>query len=58
LLLCEAYASDWVDPEGILNFEGKVQNVGFGNVENYKQVSVILKSQTGPEYYNTPGASN
>ncbi len=32
-------------------FEGKIQNVGFGNVVNKKRVSVILMSQNGSNSY-------
>lgn len=32
-------------------FEGKIQNVGFGNVVNEKKVSVILKSKDGSNSY-------
>jgi len=43
-VLRAAKASEFVKQDGILMFEGKVQNVGFGNVLNTKRVSVILKS--------------
>lgn len=42
LVLREAKASEWVKQEGILRFEGKIQNVGFGNVVNRKKVTIIL----------------
>lgn len=45
LVLREAKVSEWVGQDGILRFEGKIQNVGFGNVVNRKNVSVILKSR-------------
>ena len=51
LVLREAKASKQVKQTGILKFEGKIQNVGFGNVVNRKNVWVILKSQTGSESY-------
>lgn len=51
LVLREAYASEWVRQNGVLRFEGKIQNVGFGNVVNRKQVTVILKSTTGSGTY-------
>src|SRR5690606_10983119 len=46
LVLREAFASEWVEQNGSLSFEGKIQNVGFGNIVNQKKVSVILKSTT------------
>lgn len=51
LVLREAKASEWVDRNGILNFEGKIQNVGFGLIVNKKNVSVILKSKSGSNSY-------
>ena len=51
LVLRDANASEWVKQNGTLKFEGKIQNVGFGNVVNQKNVSVILKSKTGSESY-------
>ena len=45
LVLREAKASEWVKLNGTLMFEGKIQNVGFGNVVNKKKVSVILKGK-------------
>ncbi|MFU8861852.1 MAG: DUF4832 domain-containing protein, partial [Cyclonatronaceae bacterium] len=51
LVLREANASEWVMQDGTLRFEGKIQNVGFGNVVNRKNVSVILKSGTGSGTY-------
>jgi len=53
LILREAKASEWVSQNGTLKFEGKIQNVGFGNVINKKKVSVILKSQDGTRAYIT-----
>ena len=48
LVVREAAASEWVLPRiGILNFFGKIQNVGFGNIVNKKNVYVILKSAAG-----------
>ena len=48
LVLREAALSEWTLPRiGILNFEGKIQNVGFGNVVNFKNVYVILKNADG-----------
>jgi len=51
LVLREANASEFVVQNGTLIFEGKIQNVGFGNVVNEKKVSVILKSKDGSNSY-------
>ncbi len=51
LVLREAKASQWVERNGTLRFEGKIQNVGFGNVVNKKKVSVILKAKEGFNTY-------
>ena len=51
LVLRDAKASEWVPQNGNLKFEGKIQNVGFGNVVNKKNVWVILKSKTGSATY-------
>ncbi|GGC50036.1 hypothetical protein GCM10011386_47870 [Parapedobacter defluvii] len=51
LVLREAKASEWVERRGTLAFEGKIQNVGFGNILNRKNVSVILKSKAGSNAY-------
>src|SRR5947208_3604743 len=50
LVLREAKASESVDQNSNLQFQGKIQNVGFGNVVNRKKVSVILKSKDGKTY--------
>jgi len=50
LVIREANASEWVPLKGSLVFEGKVQNVGFGNIINKKNVSVILKAEDGSTY--------
>jgi len=42
----EAKASKWVKSNGTLAFEGKIQNVGWGDVFNKKAVKVILKSKS------------
>jgi len=47
LVLRAAKASEWVKQNGTLRFEGKIQNVGFGNIVNRKNVSVILNAKTG-----------
>ena len=51
LVLREANASEWVVRNGTLRFEGKIQNVGFGNIVNKKNVSVILKAKDGSNTY-------
>ena len=51
LVLREAKASEWVQQDGTLRFEGKIQNVGFGLLVNKKNVSVILKSKTDANTY-------
>jgi hypothetical protein len=51
LVLRKANASEWVAQNGILKFEGKIQNVGFGNIVNKKNVSVIMKSKANGEAY-------
>ena len=52
LVLREANASEWVKQNGVLKFRGKIQNVGFGNVVNQKQVTVVL--QNGNNRYAFP----
>ena len=51
LVLREAKASEWVNQKGTLKFQGKIQNVGFGNVVNKKKFSVILKMRNGSNAY-------
>jgi hypothetical protein len=51
LVLREAKTSEFIEQNGILRFEGKIQNVGFGNVVNRKNVSVILKPKAGSNTY-------
>ena len=53
LVLREAYVSEWVKQSGTLRFEGKIQNVGFGNIVNRKNVSIILKAKDGSNTYTT-----
>ncbi len=53
LVLREANASEWVTSGGTLRFKGKIQNVGFGNIVNPKNVSVILKPKSGTDVYQT-----
>ena len=45
LVLREAKASAWAEQNGMLNFEGKIQNVGWGEVFNKKDVKVLLKNK-------------
>ena len=47
LVLREAKASKWVERHDTLRFEGKIQNVGFGNIVNKKNVSILLKAKEG-----------
>lgn len=49
LVLREAQASQWVEQNGTLRFTGKIQNVGFGNIVNKKNVTVILKAKNSPD---------
>ena len=51
LVLRDANASETVAPGGSLRFEGKIQNVGFGNIVNKKNVTVILLSQADGTAY-------
>lgn len=51
LVLREANVSEFVAKNDTLMFEGKIQNVGFGNVVNKKNVSVILKPNDGSKAY-------
>ncbi len=44
LVLREAYANETVSQNENLEFEGKIQNVGWGDIFNEKAVKVILKS--------------
>lgn len=53
LVLRAAKASERVKQNGTLQFEGKIQNVGFGLIVNRKNVSLILKSKDGCETYTT-----
>lgn len=47
LVMREANVSEWVKQNGTLVYEGKIQNVGFGNIVNKKNVSVILQAKDG-----------
>lgn len=52
LVLREANVSAWVRQKGTLVFQGKIQNVGFGNVVNKKDVRVIIRSKDGCHSYS------
>jgi hypothetical protein len=52
LVLREAKASEFVGQNGVLQFKGKIQNVGWGNIVNKKNVSVILKAKDGSGTYS------
>ena len=52
-VLREANVSEWVEQDGTLVFEGKIQNVGFGNLVNRKNVTIILQSKDGSKAYTT-----
>lgn len=54
LVLREAKVSEFVDGKDTLKFEGKIQNVGFGNIVNKKNVSIILQAKEGSETYAVP----
>jgi hypothetical protein len=51
LVLREARASETVAQDGVLWFAGKIQNVGFGNIVNKKNVYVLLKKKDAPTAY-------
>lgn len=51
LVLREAKVSKQVNQHDTLRFEGKIQNVGFGNVVNRKNVTIILKPKAGSNSY-------
>jgi hypothetical protein len=51
LVLRAAAAPASVAANGTLSFEGKIQNVGFGNVINQKRVAVVLKAKDGSGVY-------
>ncbi len=53
LVLRDANASEWVDTDGTLDFEGKIQNVGFGLIVNKKNVYVILKNKNGSDTFTS-----
>lgn len=50
-VLREAHASESVIPDGDLHFTGKIQNVGFGNVFNRKNVYMLLENVASGEVY-------
>lgn len=51
LVLREALASRSVAPDSDLHFRGKIQNVGFGNIFNKKNVYVLLENKSTGEIY-------
>lgn len=51
LVLREAKANEWVEQNSTLRFEGKIQNVGFGNIFNRKNVYVLLENTSTGEVY-------
>ena len=51
LVLREVKASEQVKQNGALRFKGKIQNVGFGNVVNRKNVWVIMMPKDGSNSY-------
>ena len=51
LVLRESKLSEFVDKKDSLRFEGKIQNVGFGNIVNKKNVSILLKAKDGSNTY-------
>lgn len=51
LILREAKTTESVRQNGKLRFEGQIQNVGFGDVINKKNVSVILKELSGNDHF-------
>lgn len=52
LILRESKISETCKPTGRLNFTGKIQNVGFGNIINRKNVSLILKSKNSTDLFS------
>ena len=54
LVLRDANASESVSPGGELRFEGRLQNVGFGNIVNEKRVTAILVSREDGAAYEAP----
>ena len=51
LVLREVNVNEKVETKGILEINGKIQNVGFGNVVNKKRVSVILQPKDSSSYF-------
>lgn len=51
-VLRESNLSENVSPNGSLVFKGKIQNVGFGNMINLKNVSLLLVSKHEPRVYS------
>ena len=50
-VLREAFASQKIFPGGDLHFRGKIQNVGFGNIFNKKNVYVLLENTSTGEVF-------
>jgi hypothetical protein len=51
LVVRDALASESVDQGGELHFRGKIQNVGFGNIFNKKNVYVLLENTESGEVF-------
>lgn len=51
LVLREAFASQSIFPGDDLHFRGKIQNVGFGNIFNKKNVYVLLENTSTGEVF-------
>lgn len=54
LVLRDANVSKSVNKNGTLKFQGKIQNVGFGNIVNKKRITVILKAKGSDKVYMAP----
>lgn len=52
LVLKESKVSEEVDSDGVLRYEGKIQNVGFGLIVNKKNVSIILKDKASSNTFS------
>lgn len=51
-VLRESKVSEEVSTNGVLRFEGKIQNVGFGLLVNKKNVSIIIQDKTGSNTFS------
>ena len=56
LVLREARVIEWVGQNGTLEFQGKIQNVGFSSVVNNKRISVLLQPKGGSGYFSAATA--